>query len=56
MTDITAAIAGLGITEQGKVYGRSARQFAAQAVRLAAGSTTPVATSPNRSTSTTAVW
>ncbi|ART71482.1 sterol carrier protein [Mycobacterium dioxanotrophicus] len=36
MTDITAAIAGLGITEQGKVYGRSARQFAAQAVRLAA--------------------
>ncbi|OBC08402.1 sterol carrier protein [Mycobacterium sp. 852013-50091_SCH5140682] len=36
MTDITPAIAGLGITEQGKVYGRSARQFAAQAVRLAA--------------------
>lgn len=32
----TAAIAGLGITEQGKVYGRTARQFAAQAVRLAA--------------------
>jgi acetyl-CoA acetyltransferase len=36
MTDITPAIAGLGITEQGKVYGRTARQFAAQAVRLAA--------------------
>lgn len=36
MTDITAAIAGLGITEQGKVYGRTARQFAAQAVRSAA--------------------
>lgn len=36
MTDIAPAIAGLGITEQGKVYGRTARQFAAQAVRLAA--------------------
>jgi len=36
MTDIRPAIAGLGITEQGKVYGRTARQFAAQAVRLAA--------------------
>ncbi|HEX4432414.1 MAG TPA: thiolase family protein [Frankiaceae bacterium] len=31
-----AAIAGLGITEVGKVYGRSASQFAADAVRLAA--------------------
>jgi acetyl-CoA acetyltransferase len=28
-------IAGLGITEQGKVYGRTAAQFAADAVRLA---------------------
>ncbi|GAA1031943.1 MULTISPECIES: thiolase family protein [Amycolatopsis] len=31
-----AAIAGLGLTELGKVYGPSARQFAAQAVRRAA--------------------
>ena len=31
-----AAIAGLGITDVGKVYGRSAAQFAAGAVRLAA--------------------
>lgn len=30
------AIAGLGITELGKVYGKTAPQFAAQAVRLAA--------------------
>ncbi|HEY3687121.1 MAG TPA: thiolase family protein [Streptosporangiaceae bacterium] len=30
------AIAGLGITAQGKVYGRTAPQFAAEAVRLAA--------------------
>jgi acetyl-CoA acetyltransferase len=30
------AIAGLGITEQGRVYGRTAEQFAAEAVRLAA--------------------
>jgi len=30
-----AAIAGLGMTETGKVYGRSAAQFAADAVRLA---------------------
>ena len=30
-----AAIVGLGITETGKVYGRSARDFAAEAVRLA---------------------
>jgi acetyl-CoA acetyltransferase len=30
-----AAIAGLGITEMGKVYGRSAADFAADAVRLA---------------------
>jgi acetyl-CoA acetyltransferase len=30
-----AAIAGLGITETGKVYGRTARNFAADAVRLA---------------------
>jgi acetyl-CoA acetyltransferase len=29
------AIAGLGITEMGKVYGRSAREFADEAVRLA---------------------
>jgi acetyl-CoA acetyltransferase len=36
MSDPTPAIAGLGITEQGKVYGKTARQFAAQAVRLAA--------------------
>ena len=36
MNDSTPAIAGLGITEQGKVYGRTARQFAAEAVRLAA--------------------
>lgn len=35
MTGTTAAIAGLGITAQGKVYGRSAPQFAAEAVRLA---------------------
>ncbi|GAA2041736.1 thiolase [Agromyces tropicus] len=31
-----AAIAGLGITDLGKVYGRTASQFAAEAVRLAA--------------------
>jgi acetyl-CoA acetyltransferase len=31
----TAAIAGAGLTEVGKVYGRSARSFAAEAVRLA---------------------
>ncbi|SEH53294.1 Acetyl-CoA acetyltransferase [Mycolicibacterium rutilum] len=36
MSEPTAAIAGLGITEQGKVYGKTAQQFAAQAVRLAA--------------------
>ncbi|TWF96070.1 thiolase family protein [Saccharopolyspora dendranthemae] len=30
-----AAIAGLGMTEMGKVYGRSAQQFAAEAVRRA---------------------
>jgi acetyl-CoA acetyltransferase len=36
MTQIKPAIAGLGITEQGKVYGNTARQFAAQAVRRAA--------------------
>lgn len=34
-TDRTAAIAGLGITELGKVYGRSASQFAADAVQRA---------------------
>jgi acetyl-CoA acetyltransferase len=33
---VTAAIAGLGITEVGRVYGRTAPQFAADAVRLAA--------------------
>ncbi|HUR75067.1 MAG TPA: thiolase family protein, partial [Sporichthya sp.] len=31
----SAAIAGLGITELGKVYGRSAPSLAAEAVRLA---------------------
>jgi acetyl-CoA acetyltransferase len=31
-----AAIAGLGLTDLGKVYGRSARRLAAEAVRLAA--------------------
>ena len=31
----TTAIAGLGITEQGKVYGPSAVGFAVEAVRLA---------------------
>ncbi|MDZ4266126.1 MAG: thiolase family protein [Mycobacterium sp.] len=36
MSHHTPAIAGLGITEQGKVYGRTPRQFAAQAVRSAA--------------------
>lgn len=36
MTVSSAAIAGLGITAQGKVYGRTAPQFAAEAVRLAA--------------------
>ena len=35
MTQTKPAIAGLGITEQGKVYGKTARQFAAQAVRRA---------------------
>ena len=32
----TAAIAGLGLTELGQVYGRSPRRLAAEAVRLAA--------------------
>ncbi len=32
---MTAAIAGLGITEMGKIYGRSAADFAAEAVALA---------------------
>ena len=32
----TAAIAGLGLTELGKVYGRTPRRLAAEAVRLAA--------------------
>ncbi|GGN80879.1 thiolase family protein [Nocardia rhizosphaerihabitans] len=32
----TATIAGLGLTDVGKVYGRSATDFAAEAVRLAA--------------------
>src|SRR3954451_14685157 len=31
----TAAIAGLGITEMGKVYGRTASDFAAEALALA---------------------
>lgn len=35
MPNIEPAIAGLGITAQGKVYGRTAAQFAAEAVRLA---------------------
>ncbi|MDQ0674699.1 acetyl-CoA acetyltransferase [Pseudarthrobacter siccitolerans] len=35
LTDRTPAIAGLGITELGKVYGRSAPQFAAEAVQRA---------------------
>ncbi|GAA1017603.1 thiolase [Acrocarpospora pleiomorpha] len=33
---MNAVIAGLGITEMGKVYGRTAAEFAADAVRLAA--------------------
>jgi acetyl-CoA acetyltransferase len=33
---VDAAIAGLGLTDLGKVYGRSARRLAAEAVRLAA--------------------
>ncbi|MEO3855388.1 thiolase family protein [Acrocarpospora sp. B8E8] len=33
---MSAVIAGLGITEMGKVYGRTAAEFAADAVRLAA--------------------
>src|SRR6266545_3559515 len=36
MTDIAPAIAGLGITDVGRVYGRTSLQFAAEAVRLAA--------------------
>lgn len=35
MTERKAAIVGLGLTEVGKVYGRTARKFAADAVRLA---------------------
>lgn len=35
MADRSAAIAGLGMTDLGKVYGRSAAQFAGDAVRLA---------------------
>lgn len=35
MTTPTAAIVGLGLTEVGKVYGRTASEFAADAVRLA---------------------
>jgi acetyl-CoA acetyltransferase len=31
----TAAVVGAGLTEVGKVYGRSARSLAAEAVRLA---------------------
>jgi len=31
----TAAIAGLGITEMGKVYGRTASDFAGEAIALA---------------------
>ncbi len=36
MAAVSAAIAGLGLTEVGKVYGRTATDFAAQAVRFAA--------------------
>jgi acetyl-CoA acetyltransferase len=36
MTSRSAAIAGLGMTELGKVYGRSSTSLAAEAVRLAA--------------------
>ncbi|BDZ48855.1 thiolase [Frondihabitans sucicola] len=36
MTTTETAVAGLGITRLGKVYGRTATQFAAEAVRLAA--------------------
>jgi hypothetical protein len=35
VADRSAAIAGLGMTDLGKVYGRSAAQFAGDAVRLA---------------------
>ena len=35
MRPVAAAIAGMGLTEVGKVYGRSATDFAAEAVRLA---------------------
>ncbi|MCU1630969.1 MAG: thiolase family protein [Pseudonocardia sp.] len=35
MADRSAAIAGLGMTDLGKVYGRTAAQFAGDAVRLA---------------------
>jgi acetyl-CoA acetyltransferase len=35
MADIRTAVAGLGITEVGKVYGKTSAQFAAEAVRLA---------------------
>ena len=35
MPDRSAAVAGLGMTDLGKVYGRSAAQFAGDAVRLA---------------------
>jgi acetyl-CoA acetyltransferase len=34
-TTSTGAIAGLGITEMGKIYGRTATQFAAEAIALA---------------------
>src|ERR1700747_703005 len=36
VSSLTAAIAGLGLTDVGKVYGRSAGQFATDAVRRAA--------------------
>jgi acetyl-CoA acetyltransferase len=35
MTAATCAIAGLGITEMGKIYGRTATEFAAEAIALA---------------------
>jgi hypothetical protein len=43
-TTSTGAIAGFGITEMGKIYGRTATQFAAEAIALAlddGGSLTP---------------
>jgi len=33
---LSPAIAGLGVTEMGKIYGRTTAEFATDAVRLAA--------------------